>query len=234
MSDLSLLTIPQELLSMILSPLDSSTLFSLNLTTKKYVSNKSIRSARVEYRRYIVNNLRLSFGSIRFFGCFYDIGCRIQRGKLSRRIIHFDAIINGYTNLFKWLVRPNEVSSVTDWHYTTKASQYGLLEILKYLRTNGCWFGDNSCKLAAANGHLDVLKYLHENGNYEWDKEECWCAAGNGHIKILQYLHENKCPWDLITCMKAAAGGHMESLQYLHDNGCPCKEVNCEYCKNKS
>src|SRR5579872_5639992 len=39
----------------------------------------------------------------------------------------------------------------------------GYLNILMYLRKNGCDWDSNTCSAAASNGHLEVLKWAREN-----------------------------------------------------------------------
>ena len=40
----------------------------------------------------------------------------------------------------------------------------GNLELLQFLRENGCPWNEGTCYFAAKNGHLECLKYAHENG----------------------------------------------------------------------
>ena len=53
------------------------------------------------------------------------------------------------------------------------------------------------------NGHLEVLKWLRENG-CPWDMLTYSNAAKNGHLYVLKWLKENGCPWDEMTCAYAA------------------------------
>ena len=46
---------------------------------------------------------------------------------------------------------------------------------------------------AAENGHLEVLRWLRENG-CPWDFTTCSSAAKNGHLEVLQWACENGCP----------------------------------------
>ena len=76
------------------------------------------------------------------------------------------------------------------------------------------------CKHMARNGNVELLKFLRENG-CPWDRFTCYKAAENGHLECLKYAHENGCPWDEFTCSGAAYGGHLECLKYAHDKGYP-------------
>ena len=47
----------------------------------------------------------------------------------------------------------------------------GNLEIMKWLRSEGCPWGASACRGAASNGHLDVLKWAVDKGcPYEVNK----------------------------------------------------------------
>ena len=57
------------------------------------------------------------------------------------------------------------------------AAERGDLEMLRWLRSEGCPWNEETCTAAASEGHLDVLKYLHENG-CPWN-EETWVSTMN-------------------------------------------------------
>ena len=143
-----------------------------------------------------------------------------------------------------------------NWNETVcyLALTYGNLDVLKYLRENGCPWDKSACYQAAWNGNLDELKYLRENG-CPWDDrymcnvaelhadvleyvhkrgcpfrdplELCTRAAWRGNLDVLMYAHENGCPWNADTCRTAASGGYLEVLKFLHENGCPWDESTC-------
>jgi len=73
---------------------------------------------------------------------------------------------------------------------------------------------------AVANGSIDVLEYLRKNG-CDWNETACYAAAAHNQLDTLKYLHENGCPWDDTTFCVAAKCGHIDVLKYLHENGCP-------------
>ena len=63
------------------------------------------------------------------------------------------------------------------------------MEILKWLRSEGCPWDGKTSEYAAQHGNLDVLKYLQENG-CPWDETKFWLAAG----EVQELLRENNCP----------------------------------------
>ena len=53
---------------------------------------------------------------------------------------------------------------------------------------------EETCSYAAEDGDdLECLKYAHENG-CPWNEETCAIAAQNGHLECLKYAHDNGCP----------------------------------------
>ena len=54
----------------------------------------------------------------------------------------------------------------------------GKLELLKFLRSEGCPWNTYTCTAAAHNGQLECLKYAHAKG-CRWDKYTCEAAAYN-------------------------------------------------------
>ena len=85
------------------------------------------------------------------------------------------------------------------------------------------------CSEAAAGGHLDVLKWLRNEG-CPWDEWTCSAAANVGHLEVLKWLRKENdppCPWDEWTCSNAAEYGHLEVLKWLRNEGCPWDESTC-------
>ena len=55
---------------------------------------------------------------------------------------------------------------------------------------------DSHMFAAACRGHLEVVKWLRANG-CPWDENACSFAAEHKHWDTLQYLVDNKCPgWE--------------------------------------
>tara|TARA_B110000503_G_C7168829_1_gene423282 strand:- start:4505 stop:5293 length:789 start_codon:yes stop_codon:yes gene_type:complete len=108
------------------------------------------------------------------------------------------------------------------------AAKEGQLEVLKWLRENGCPRNERTFANATLYGHLKVLKWARANG-CPWHRETCNAAAGRGHLEVLKWLRENGCPWDEVTCSGAAMGGHLEVLQWLRANECPWDEGTCRW-----
>ena len=244
-----LLSIPKELLSLIIGLLDVSSMFSLSRTTKTYLSQKVITS-----------NLYFSGLSM-----FKESLLAALKYFIHIKIIHLDAISNGHYNLFEWLVKAEEVKSIADaTYYMNEAAKNGQLDIVQYLNENECQWSREIYTQAAENGRIEILKWLYENRNdrYYWrDLSVCTSAIKGGHLEIVRYLHgrgcvldegmftravkyghldivkylyENKCPWNEWACNYAVEYNHLEVLKYLRENGCPWHDAYCMYHSNQN
>jgi hypothetical protein len=98
------------------------------------------------------------------------------------------------------------------------AAQSGDLELLKWLRLQGCQWNTRVCTDAASHGHLKLLKWARENG-CPWDNKVYDAAARNGHIQIIQWALDNGCPRSDNACSKAAITGKIDILEFLVNNG---------------
>ena len=68
---------------------------------------------------------------------------------------------------------------------------------------------------------MEILKWLRSFGGY-WDEETCKGAAERGHLDVLKYARENGCPWDVGTwnAVRDNPVGY-SCLDWLVENGCP-------------
>ena len=73
---------------------------------------------------------------------------------------------------------------------------------------------------AGWGGNLELVQWLRGEG-CGWCTETCRFAAACGHLKVLQWLRANGCPWDTSTCKQAALYGQLETLRWARENGCP-------------
>lgn len=71
------------------------------------------------------------------------------------------------------------------------------------------------CCAAAAGGQLEMLQYLRGEG-CPWDIYTCIASARCGNLEVLRYAHEGGCPWPIRICDAAAGAGHVHILGYLH------------------
>ena len=74
--------------------------------------------------------------------------------------------------------------------------------------------------LRGAEGRLEIMRWLRRNG-CPWDAWTCAVLAEGAHLEALRWARENGCPWDARTIAAAEAGGHDDVLRWARDNGCP-------------
>ena len=73
-------------------------------------------------------------------------------------------------------------------------------------------------KFAAKSGNLELVRWLRAEG-CPWDKWTCHYALINGHVEILRWARENGCEWRVEDRDKAAAElGYTDDLGNLVDD----------------
>ena len=77
---------------------------------------------------------------------------------------------------------------------------------------------------AACSGNLELVQWLRGEG-CPWDHWTCSLAVENGHVELLRWARENGCPWDA-ECRDMAAErlGYTDDLGNLveeldHEDG---------------
>ena len=97
------------------------------------------------------------------------------------------------------------------------AEKFGNLELVRWLRGEGCDWSAGACKFAAAAGRLEVLQWLRAN-DCPRNANTCYYAVERGHVEVLRWARENGCPWPAYTRDRAAAGlGYTDDLGNLVD-----------------
>jgi hypothetical protein len=120
------------------------------------------------------------------------------------------------------------------WFYTDRekicgdAAESGSIEMLLYLKQQGCRYNAGTMARAARRGHLAVCQHLVAE-QCPLDETVCAAAARGGALEIVRSLRNNSCPWhaDLI-CDDAAQGDSIELMQYLRQHGCDLSEEAME------
>jgi ankyrin repeat protein len=95
-------------------------------------------------------------------------------------------------------------------------AEYGTLEVMKYARANipRFKFYTQTCAFAAGRGDLEMLKYLRGEGCL-WNESTCEYAAKSGHLEVLKYVHENGLKFNAVTFINAVRNNHLDVLKYL-------------------
>lgn len=89
----------------------------------------------------------------------------------------------------------------------TNAVGAATMDVLKWMRANGCVDGYPAQTLIAAaqNDRRDVLEWLvGKEPGYVWHPWLTCAAARHGHLGLLQWLHAQSCPWSVETARQAA------------------------------
>ena len=82
-------------------------------------------------------------------------------------------------------------------------------------RENGGDWNKSTCAMAAMGGHLQVLQWLRGEG-CPWDHRTCYYAVDFGHVEVLRWARENGCMWTAPTRDRAAAKlGYTDDLGNL-------------------
>ena len=143
------------------------------------------------------------------------------------------------------------------------ASQFGNLEIVKYLvenaadvNTKGAYCDGTALQYASINGHLEVVKYLVENGaevnaqeEDDDDEKALLSASCRENFKIVKHLVETvvnakEKKYGKTALIYASREGHLEIAKYLLQNGADVNAeddwyrtaliyASCSLCKNR-
>ncbi len=97
-----------------------------------------------------------------------------------------------------------------------KSVCYRWYQILTRLGPFSC---DGFAATVACEGHLNVLRWARSQG-CPWNEETCAKAAWGGHLEVLQWLRSQGCPWNAWTYAFAVLGGHLEVFQWVRSQGC--------------
>ena len=77
---------------------------------------------------------------------------------------------------------------------------------------------ENVMMEAAASGNLELVRWLRAEG-CPWNRWTCSYAVNKGHVEVLSWVRENGAPWDAFTRDKAAVElGYMDDLGNLVAN----------------
>ena len=114
--------------------------------------------------------------------------------------------------LVKWLCG-EEGGFRMDLKLMMLVGRRGNLELMKWLRAEGCLWDKRTSKEAARKGQLETLRWALENG-CPGDNSVCHWAVLRGHVEMLRWAREFGCPWDPEIRDKAAA-----ELGYTDDFG---------------
>ena len=102
----------------------------------------------------------------------------------------------------------------------SQAACSGNLELVQWLRGEGCPWGWMTCYWAANYGHRELVLWLCGAAGFAMKEGVMAWAAAGGQLELLQWLRAEGCPWDFNTCYYAVEDGHVEVLRWARENGC--------------
>ena len=154
---------------------------------------------------------------------------------LSYSVSHLQLVINekvkeviiklGNVDTIKYL---HTKTDIIDPKYLNYAARHGHLEIIIWLKNNGCEFGQDTFCIAAQNGNLRNMKWLFENG-CQFSQDIFCIAAKNGSLCNMKWLLDNGCPFDDRTFGTAVKNGNLCNMKWLKANGCEFSHNTFEY-----
>jgi hypothetical protein len=112
-----------------------------------------------------------------------------------------------------------------EWDQITcsTAAWHGHLSVLRWLYEQTCpWHPAYVSSDAAYSGSIEMLVYLKQQGCV-FNEEAMIGAAAAGQLAVCEFLVAEQCPSDTRACAEAARGGHLETVRILHESGCPCE-----------
>lgn len=134
------------------------------------------------------------------------------------------AVLSGSLSLCKWL---DDERCPQDPRIAFIIPQLGRIDMLQWSKKNFPW-DKQTCALAAYRGQIELLEFLRENG-CPWDETVCSLATQGGQFKTIKWLRSRDAPWDEKTYSMAGIAGNREMLQWLEDNGCPFDRADYDY-----
>jgi hypothetical protein len=106
-------------------------------------------------------------------------------------------------------------------HAAETAAIGGHLSTLRWMREHGClWVATDVCSAAANYGSVEMLQYLKEQGCV-FDADTMRAAVQARRLHVCKFLRAEQCPWFSSAGEAAARCNHVEMLHWLHDQGYP-------------
>jgi hypothetical protein len=106
----------------------------------------------------------------------------------------------------------------------------GYLDILVWLRANGCEWSSKVYEYSACGGHVNILKYLTKQSKVKWDYNIGIHAARHGQLCVLIWLKENNYIHDKDSiCFHLGCHDYINALEWAMKNGYPCYNIDCAF-----
>ena len=134
-------------------------------------------------------------------------------GRLRTRV-RSDVLLPGSVALAKWALAGGCPRVDGDGDTMAKvAARYGQAELVKWLCGEG-GFAMDEMVMSMAAINLELVQWLRGEG-CPWDYWTCYHAVDKGHAEMLRWARENGCPWDAEIRDLAAELGYTDDLGNL-------------------
>ena len=151
---------------------------------------------------------------------------QLKVGGPLRTRVYSDVILPGSVALAKWALAEGCPREAEDgFSMADAAAQHGHKELAQWLiQERGFAMTRGVMAMAALNGNLELVRWLRGEG-CDWSAWACRCAGRAGRLEVLQWLRANGCPWDAETCKWAAVNGQLATLRWARENGCESDSI---------
>jgi hypothetical protein len=142
----------------------------------------------------------------------------IQQGCLINDSILSNLVHKGYLDVLKYISSRSKYRwQWKNYYLCANAAAAGQLEVLKWLRSIGCFWSLWTSQCASEKGHLEVLQWAQSNG-CAWNEYGCDAAARGGHLNVLEWSISNGCPFRKETCInEATKNNHHHIIEYINN-----------------
>jgi hypothetical protein len=130
-------------------------------------------------------------------------------------------VFHGTAGMYADVATLEAAHQLMQYEYATLwgAARCNELEVVQFLRAQGCPWSALTCSAAAGSGRTDMCAYLHGE-KCACSQDTCLEAASNGYCSTLRWLREHGCPWHETSIPLAAAeGGSVDAMVFLQQQG---------------
>lgn len=150
------------------------------IKSEKYIVNPDIHKyLYYEFKRVFPREYTLE-----------ELGCK------SEDLSYEKVILSGNIRLLTWMLDNIPYDKTHRIYLFNIAVGTGNFVMIKLLKDKDFLWNETSCMLAIQ--HIDILKWLRTNG-CPWDARTFDMAVKLGDISLIKWLNEEKCPWDEYT-----------------------------------
>ena len=130
------------------------------MTKKLFHSDDGTPSTDCKFRQHMA----AYEGRLDVLKWLFEKGCPI-----SRNLCASGAMISGHVHILQWM-KDNGITGEWRYYHMYSAANRGRLEVVKWLRADGCPWDEKACLFAGSCKSWDTLQYLVDNKCPGWEK----------------------------------------------------------------